>query len=94
MFASVRHYHIDPQKMDDLVKRIPGAVDVISSLTGFRAYYVVRGDDGSIATLSLFSNAASAALSNQMAARWVKENAADLIGATVETVTGEVVAYK
>lgn len=93
MYASVRRYHIDPKNMDELVKRIPGAVDVISSLTGFRAYYVVRGGDGSIATLSLFSDKTAAVLSNETAANWVKENAADLVGGAVDTVTGEVVAY-
>ena len=66
---------------------------MISSLTGFRAYYVVRGDDGSLATLSLFSDKAAAELSNQAAAQWVRENAADLVGGGVDTVTGEVVAY-
>jgi hypothetical protein len=66
---------------------------VISSLTGFRAYYVVRGGDGSIATLSLFSNQAAAVLSNEAAANWIKVNAADLVNGAVDTVTGEVVAY-
>jgi hypothetical protein len=93
MYASVRCYHIDPKKMDELVERIPGAVDVISSLTGFRAYYVVRGGDGSIATLSLFSNQAAAVRSNEAAANWIKVNAADLVNGAVDTVTGEVVAY-
>ena len=93
MYASVRCYHIDPKKMDELIKRIPAAVDVISSLTGFRAYYVVRGGDGSIATMSLFSNQAAAVLSNEAAANWIKVNAADLVNGAVDTVTGEVVAY-
>jgi len=93
MYASVRRYRIDPKKMDELVKRVPGTVDVISSLNGFRAYYIVRGGDDSIATLSLFSDKAAAVLSNQTAAKWVEENAADLVSGTVDTVTGEVVAY-
>jgi hypothetical protein len=93
MFASVRRYRVDPKNMDDLVRRIPGAVAVISSLTGFRAYYVVRSDDGSLASLSLFGDKAAAELSNQAAAEWVRENAGDILGAAVDTVTGEVVAY-
>ena len=79
--------------MDELVKRVPGAVDVMSSLTGFRAHYVVRGGDDSIATLSLFSDKEAAVLSNVVAANWVKENAADLVSSAVDTVTGEVIAF-
>ena len=94
MYGSVRRYRIDPKNMDELVKRVPGAVDLMSSLTGFRAYYVVRGgDDDSIATLSLFSDKEAAVLSNVVAANWVKENAADLVSSAVDTVTGEVIAF-
>ena len=94
MYGSVRRYRIDPKNMDELVKRVPGAVDVMSSLTGFRAYYVVRGGDDSIATLSLFSDKEAAVLSNVVAANWVKENAADLVSSAVDTVTGEVIAFR
>ncbi len=93
MYGSVRRYRIDPKNMDELVKRVPGAVDVMSSLTGFRAYYVVRGGDDSIATLSLFNDKEAAVLSNVVAANWVKENAADLVSSAVDTVTGEVIAF-
>ena len=65
----------------------------MSSLNGFRAYYVVRGGDDSIASLSLFSDEASAVLSNEVAAKWVKENADGLVSGSVDTVTGQVVAY-
>lgn len=81
MYASVRRY------------RIEGAIDVISRLSGFRAYFLVKDGDGSIASLSLFSDRNAAMQSNETAARWVAENAADLLGDTVDTVTGEVIAY-
>ena len=46
MYASLRHYRIEPKNMDELVRRVPGAMEVMSKLDGFRAYYVVRaGDD-------------------------------------------------
>lgn len=65
----------------------------MSSLTGFRAYYVVRGNNNSIATLSLFSDKDTAVLSNIVAEKWVKENAADLVGSAIDTVTGQVIAF-
>ena len=83
MYGSVRRYRIDPKNIDEFVKRIPGAVDAMCALDGFRAYYVVRGGDDSIAALSLFSNKDSAALSNVVAEKWVKENAADLVSGEI-----------
>jgi heme-degrading monooxygenase HmoA len=94
MYASLRHYRIEPKNMDELVRRVPGAMEVISKITGFKAYYVVRAGDDTLATVSVFTDKAGAVLSNQAAASWVKENAADLFSGTVNAVTGEVVAYR
>ena len=94
MYASLRHYRIEPKNMDELVRRVPGAIEVMSKLDGFRAYYVVRAGDDTLATVSVFADKAGAVLSNQAAARWVKENAADLFSGTVDAVTGEIVAYR
>jgi hypothetical protein len=32
MHASLRHYRIEPKNMDELVRRVPGAMEVISKL--------------------------------------------------------------
>ena len=94
MFSSLRHYRIEPRNMDELLKRLPGAVEVISKLDGFKAYYVIKAGDDTLATVSVFADRGAAVLSNQAAAKWVKENAADLFSGTVDAVTGEVVAHK
>ena len=59
--------------MDAVLKRIPGAVVVISNLNGFKAYYVVRGGDDTVATVSVFTDKTAAVQSNQTAAygRWL-----------------------
>ena len=93
MFASVRRYAVDPDKIDELAQRIPGAVEAMCTLTGFRAYYIVKGQDGSIAAVSLFSSEAAALQSNDIAAQFVREHAADLVGEPIDTITGEVIAY-
>ena len=38
MYASLRQYRIEPKNMDELVRRVPGAMEVISKLDGFKAY--------------------------------------------------------
>src|SRR4026207_646609 len=91
MYASLRHYRIEPKNMDELIRRVPGAMEVISTLDGFKAYYVVRAGEDTLATVSVFADKAGAVLSNQAAAKWVKENAADVLSGTVYAVTGEIV---
>ena len=95
MYGSVRRYRIDPKNMDELVKRVPGAVDVMSSL-GLVSGRTMSSEAAMIliATLSLFSDKEAAVLSNVVAANWVKENAADLVSSAVDTVTGEVIAFR
>jgi hypothetical protein len=94
MYASLRHYRIEPKNMEELVRRVPGAVQAIGSLPGFQAYYVIRAGEDTLATVSVFADKGAAVISNQTAAKWVKENAADLFSGTVDAVTGEVVAHK
>ena len=48
MHASLRHYRIEPKSMDELLRRVPGAVDVISKLPGFKAYYVIKASDDTL----------------------------------------------
>ena len=55
MHASLRHYRIEPKNMDELIRRVPEAMEVISKLDGFKAYYVVKAGDDTLATVSVFS---------------------------------------
>ena len=55
---------------------------------------MIKAGDDTLATVSVFADKGAAVLSNQTAAKWVKDNAADLFSGTVDAVTGEVVAHK
>src|SRR4051794_40044547 len=55
MYASLRHYWIEPKNMDELVRRVPGAMEVISKINGFNAYYVVKAGEDTLATVSVFT---------------------------------------
>jgi hypothetical protein len=94
MYASIRRYKMEPKNVEALQKRIGGAVEVISKLHGFKAYYVIRGADNTMATVSVFSDKSAAEESVRTAAAWVKANAADLFTGTPDVVVGEVVAHK
>ena len=51
MYASLRHYRIEPKNMDELVRRVPGAMEVMSKLNGFKGYYVVKAGEDTLATV-------------------------------------------
>ena len=92
MFATVRRYNIDPDKMDALVARVSGVAEVFRSLPGHVAYYLIRSQDGTLTAVGVFESREAAQTSRQVAAKWITENAADLLGAPSEVILGEVVA--
>ena len=94
MYASIRRYRVEAKNLDTILERLPGAVEVISKLPGFEAYYAVRGEAGTFATVSVFSDRAAADHSIETASRWAREHLAGLLSGPPEVVVGEVVAHK
>jgi quinol monooxygenase YgiN len=93
MFATIRRYNIDPEKTDELVARVSGVAEIFKAMPGHVAYYLVRSDGGILTAVGVFTDRASAEASRQMAARWVTENIADLLGAPTNVTVGEIVVH-
>jgi heme-degrading monooxygenase HmoA len=72
MYATVRHY-TDPELSEQLRAHADEVAEVITGIDGFEAYYLVHGDDGTIA-VSVFDSEASAKASNEAAASWLREH--------------------
>ncbi len=78
MYVSVRRYD-NVRSVSQVCGRIAESfVPLLRKSPGFIAYYAVDGGGGSMATLSVFSTERMARESNDLAARWLKENVADL----------------
>ncbi len=93
MFATIRRYDIDPEKMDALVARVSGVADIFKAIPGHVAYYLVRSEGGRLTAIGVFDNRAAADAARLVAARWVTENAADLLGAPTDVTFGEVFVH-
>ena len=93
MFATIRRYNIDPEKMDELVARVSGVAEVFRAMPGHVAYYLVRSDGGTLTAVGVFNDRPSAEASRQVAAKWITENVADLLGAPSDVTVGEVVVH-
>ena len=86
MYATLRYY-TDSDLAGRLKERADEIKSVISEIDGFRGYYLIESDAGTV-SVSLFEDEASTKRSNEAAASWLSENmpgvsAANLVGGEV-----------
>jgi hypothetical protein len=86
--ATLRWYP-DATLADALASRADEIRSVIGEVPGFRAYYLVKGDQGTI-SVTVCDDEAGTAASNQVAADWLRENLPDLGVGTPNITKGDV----
>jgi hypothetical protein len=91
MYATVRSYSSGGGLVDALVENEGEVRDLLTGIDGFRAYYMLRTQDGGALSISVYDDAAGADASNAAAAGWVRENLPDFAAAgPPATTAGEV----
>jgi hypothetical protein len=91
MYATVRNYASGGGLVDVLVERESEVRDLLTGIDGFRAYYMLRTENGGAISVSVYDDAAGAEASNVAAAGWVRDNLPDLAAAgPPQTTAGEV----
>lgn len=89
MHAAVRMYRVTD--IDALVAKVESEfADQVKGVDGFVGYYVIDGDDGTAASVTVGETAAAVAESTKRAADWLRESAADLVEGSPEVTVGEV----
>jgi hypothetical protein len=89
MDAAVRRYKVND--IDALVSKIEDEfIDQIKGIDGFVGYYVIDGDDGTAASVTVGETAQAVAESTKLAGDWVRESAADLVDGKPEVTVGKV----
>jgi hypothetical protein len=78
MYATVRNYAGPERFAEELVKRQDEVKGLIQGISGFRAYYMVRTDEGGAVSISVYDDQAGAEESTRQAADWVRTNLPDL----------------
>jgi hypothetical protein len=95
MYAAIRRYHMDPDSVEEVARRVNEEfVDILSDMPGFVAYFALNAGQGEIGSVSVFEDQQSAEESNSRAEVWVRQNLSDLLPTPPEFAAGEVVAYK
>jgi hypothetical protein len=89
MFVTIRSYGGGSALADALAEREDDIRNVITTIDGFRAYYLLRTAEGAT-TISVFDDQAGAEASTAAAADYVRENMADVSPGPPQVTTGEV----
>ena len=90
MHATVRSYASDGGLVDALVAKQDEVRDLLGGIDGFRAYYILRTQDGGAVSISVYDDASGTDASNAAAAGWVRDNLPSLAAAPPQTTAGEV----
>ena len=89
MHASVRRYRV--RDIDGLVSKVEDEfVEQIKEIDGFVGYYVIDGDDGTAASVTVGETAQAVAESTRLAGDWVRESASELVEGSPEVTVGKV----
>ena len=90
MFTSVRRHWV--QHPDEVTRRVQEEfVPRIKEIPGFTGYYIVRGEDGELVSISVFETWEGAEASNRLSREWDAEHLQGLLEGEPEIITGEVV---
>ena len=95
MYIAIRRYQVDPQAMDEVTRQIhEGFVPIISKTAGFRGYYWLKAEDGTMLSINLFDDKAGADESIREAKDFVDEHLAKLLPHPPHITEGEVLVHK
>jgi heme-degrading monooxygenase HmoA len=90
MYATVRNYAGPRGFGDELVKREDEVKRLIQGISGFRAYYLIKTDQGGVVTVSVYDDQAGAEESTRTAAEWIRTNLPDMGVDPPQVSSGEV----
>lgn len=95
MYASVRQYAMSKGSLDALVHRVDNEfAPAISQEAGFVAYFMLDTGAGTLETVSIFHDRASAEQSNELAADYVRENLGEFELSRTDVSGGEVLVSR
>jgi hypothetical protein len=89
VWASVRRYENNPELADRLGQRAEEIKSVISQAPGFVSYYLIH-DGSDTVSITVAQDQAGVDRSNEIAADWLREHAADVPSSPPHITEGEV----
>ncbi len=96
MYASVRKYSLDADQVEQMMHRVDELfADRLEGMPGFVAYQAIdagldRSGEGTVFTVTIFTDRETAERSAELAAEFVREELADMGIERLEAATGAV----
>jgi uncharacterized protein YbjT (DUF2867 family) len=95
MYVSIRHYKMGAGSLDALARRLGDEfAPALGQEPGFRGYLAVDTGDGTVETISVFADEASARRSDELAAEYVADDLADFRLERTERRAGDVLVSR
>lgn len=94
MHATIRHYAPGAGSGEDRVQAWRALATVLSGEAGFISCAVLATDDGGLAAISIFDDAATLAVADRRVEDWLAARASGLARQLAQVTTGEVVAQR
>jgi hypothetical protein len=91
MYMLIRRYEgVQARDVDEVMRRVDeGFAPILEETPGFRGYWAIDGQDGVLASVTLFDDRAGGDESNRRAAAFVRENLAALVPNPPQVTQGE-----
>jgi hypothetical protein len=92
VYTIIRRYEgVDKGKMEAAIGRVESELKPrIQQARGFVGYYLILGDDDTVATISVFEDRETAEASAREVREWVQENVADAVPNAPQVTQGDV----
>jgi hypothetical protein len=92
MYVTVHNYEIGEGNQVDVGRTAQDFLQTVSTIPGFRGYYMIDGGDHRIASVSIFDTPEGVEQCDELAARFVQEELKGFRLSEVETTEGKVLA--
>lgn len=92
MYASIRTGAVNPgSNIAEVVKAIEtGALPILRGIAGFKAAYIVHGDNDTFVAISIFADRAAAEAGNRLILDWLRQNLGPMLARAPEVMVGQV----
>jgi hypothetical protein len=92
MYVTVHNYEIGEGAQVDVARTAQAFLETVSTIPGFRGYYMIDGGDHRIASVSIFDTPEGVERCDELAVEFVQEQLGGFRLSEVETTEGKVLA--
>lgn len=94
MFSVIRRYNVREGMSQQVADRVNAEfLPLLREMRGFVSYALINPGDGTLMSISVFSDRGGADESTRAASEWVREHVARMVANSPVILSGEVCAY-